>query len=360
MRFTEVGKPDAAATSEVREVMQQRFFDVGEAFVFFDIDDVGELTHVRFELGLRRMGLLHRINPEQLWCEVNSIHDGKLSKIEAHTFMRHFHWARDEAQAVPYDQDVGNAMLRRAQSCREAIMLRGRAPLPLPPSRVTPPPPPERPRQSEQKRVGRQDSLNWSQRSWTPRPPNTAKNEDARRRPAERPPAGPPFLDGGIRAQVETKRNAAQYKSVDDWKKIRATRQINASAKLTVISSPYTNSEVPGVQSLLPMNNALQRCSLTLYTIMTAAEPKQTGSLSESAQTPDRLLPELPGVEAVGTDGTQASSCDVAASPTQKREGNAFPPELSDFIKREKSEKRTMERMVNSMQSRISRLPFIR
>lgn len=50
--------------------MKQRFNDVAEAFVFFDVDDKRVLSKVKFEAGLFRMGLKSILNPEQLLVRV--------------------------------------------------------------------------------------------------------------------------------------------------------------------------------------------------------------------------------------------------------------------------------------------------
>jgi len=259
VNFMEVGNKEAAATSLVRHTMQQRFQDVGEAFVFFDLDDHGALTRVRFERGLARMGLLDVINSEQLMCEVNGIYNGKLSNVMSHDFMRHFHWGH-----VPYDSTDGSAMVRRAMRNRDKILHRGKPPPPPPPAKVTPMP-------GMDVHIYQQPSAGM----W-PKAPDTARDFNSRR-------------------------SMSTYKNLADHRKSRVDMMRQTSARLNCISTAYVEPEMIVSQGHLPQTSqALQKCQRTSFAVAIAVEQ---ASVSEQVKILQISTPRGTPLAASAPDG---------------------------------------------------------
>ena len=191
--FLQIGVRNAAASTLVRETMIRRFHHVGEALVYFDIDDVGSLTRAQMERGLARMGLLADVNSEQLICEVNGVYNGKLSNVAGDHFMRHFHWGE-----VAYDKQLGAALYSTARGSRQEIYARGRPPAAA--------------------RLGKPDHAS---------------------RHGPRPPAGARAGESAPRARQQ----AACHVSLAELRKIRVGQAIQDSARLSVISNPYIRAE---------------------------------------------------------------------------------------------------------------------
>jgi len=196
VNFLEVGRRDAAATTLVRATMMRRFYDVGEALVYFDLDDTGRLTRVQIERGLARMGLLDKLNSEQLICEINGSFNGKLSAIEGDDFMRHLHWGE-----ATYTKQLGSYLYSRARGSRHEIYSRGR------------------PTASAKAILSSGSFEEFS----GPRPPLTA-------RPTRE-------------ADVKMNRKSNQHRSLADLRKVRVGQAIHDSARLAVISTPYIRPE---------------------------------------------------------------------------------------------------------------------
>jgi hypothetical protein len=208
VNFLEVGKKDASASCEVRRVMSERFEHVGEAFVFFDLDHQGSLTRVRFERGLARMGLLGKVKPEQVMCEVNSWYNGKFSSVNAHDFMRHFHWGNSV-----YTKQDGDRMLARGKYTRQAVMMRGKPPPPPPAAKVTPMP-----------------------------TMYEAVTKEVRASLSPTPPAAPPPRTPGPRPQ-HIRPSVSTHESLADHRKHRVDKILVKGGRLGVISSAYLQEQ---------------------------------------------------------------------------------------------------------------------
>lgn len=255
VNFRDVGKGGGAATELVRECMQQRFQDVGEALVFFDLDREGSLTRARFELGLARMGLLHEVNPEQLLCEVNVAFNGRFSKLNGNDFLRHFHWG-----PLKFDNQTGAAMLQRALQNRDSVLTRGKPPPTRTPAKGMAP-------------------CAVSGRAFVPKqPPPTAR---ARTRP------------GTQRPRVQEVPKTATHKSFADLRKERVDSKCESSTRLTVVASRYTGGEASTPQNvLLPqIGRAIEQCTLTGFSVASAVEADEAQTfnvlrISTPAETP--------------------------------------------------------------------------
>jgi hypothetical protein len=300
--FRDVGNGGGAATAFVRATMQQRFQDVGEALVFFDVDNEGSLTRARFELGLARMGLLEAVNSEQLMCEVNSAFNGKLSKLKADVFLRHFHWG-----PVGFDAQAGAAMLQRALQNREMVFTRGR-----PPGKKEKAP-------CSGEASGRQGLI--------PKPPQTPQT--AAYRPGTQ-------RTRALTVQSERSRTATTvtYKSFADCKKERVDNSCQTSTRLSVMASKYVGGEASASSLHLPhIGRAIDRCTRTGFAVASAleADEKKHGTIN---------------VLRVST-------------PETPRDATPMPPHTPKSEQAAKMERFKDTIQLSAQRGRIARIPFL-
>ena len=307
--FRDVGNGGGAATALVRATMQQRFQDVGEALVFFDVDNEGSLTRARFELGLARMGLLQEVNPEQLMCEANGAFNGKLSKLNGDVFLRHFHWG-----PVAFDMQAGTAMHQRALQNRESVFARGRPSLP----KKKAPCPAEA--------SGRQGLI--------PKPPQTAGYR----------PGTQLTRDQAVPSERSRTATTVTYKSFADCKKERVDNRCQTSTRLTVMASKYVGLEANASSIHLPhIGRAIDRCTRTCFAVASAfeADEKNSGTINVLRVS----TPETP------RDGTPSRS--------SKHGGKALPPHIPKSEEAAKMERFKDNIQISAERGRIARMQFL-
>jgi hypothetical protein len=317
--FRDVGNGGGAATALVRATMQQRFQDVGEALVFFDVDNEGSLTRARFELGLARMGLLQEVNPEQLLCEANGAFNGKLSKLNGDVFLRHFHWG-----PVVLDMQAGTAMHQRALQNRESVFARGR---PSPPKKKAPCP---------VEASGRQGLI--------PKPPHTSHT--AGYRPGTRPGTRGTqrTRDQAVPSERSRTATTVTYKSFADCKKERVDNRCQTSTRLTVMASKYVGLEASASSLHLPhIGRAIDRCTRTCFAVASAfeADEKNSGTINVLRVS----TPETP------RDGTPSRS--------SMHGGKALPPHTPKSEEAAKMERFRDNIQISAQRGRIARMQFL-
>jgi hypothetical protein len=269
------------------------------------------------------MGILDKVNPEQLMCEVNGPYNGKFSNVQSEAFMRHFHWG-----PLPYSKHSGDSMLRRAMKIQPSILLRGNTAASVTPQKWM---------SSLRERAGANDK---KCHIFFPKPPDTARMESNRNR----------------RALTTSK---STHKTLADHRKERVDTMCQVSTRLEVMSAKYGNANFQAVRRSRPnINNVIQGCKHTGFAVAKAMDETSINQQINVLQ----VSTPLTGISADGLPGTgtPGGEYDEALQNGYRLRDlcTVSPPETPWLAERRKLERWKDQMRLATLRGRISRIPF--